>query len=337
MLLCGSYPKLPDMNITFEDALKSINENIKGFHYPKAPAGLYRPIHYMLSLKGKKIRPALTLLAYSLYKDEVSLAIYTALAWEIFHNFTLMHDDVMDNAIIRRGQPTVHKVWNENTAILSGDSMLIIAYQTMMKSPSKYVNSLLSLFSTTAIEVCEGQQYDMEFENRTDVTEEEYLEMIRLKTAVLLGACLKSGGIIGDADAKDAQSLYDFGVNLGLAFQIKDDLLDIYGDPQVFGKATGGDILCNKKTYFLINALRLSSEEDRIILLKWLNQTEYDPNEKIRAITGIYDKYALKKNAEKIMDKFYQQAMHALKAVCVPEEKKAVLYSFSEHLMKRDA
>ncbi|MDR3061285.1 MAG: polyprenyl synthetase family protein [Dysgonamonadaceae bacterium] len=321
--------------MTFEQSLDIICENIGKIDYPQHPDLLYAPIRYILELGGKRVRPALTLLACSLYKDNVSDAIEPALAWEVFHNFTLMHDDVMDQADIRRGKPTVHKVWNKNTAILSGDSMLILAYRIMAKAPSGIVKSLLELFSKTAAEICEGQQLDMEFETRLDVTEKEYLEMIRLKTAVMIGACLKTGAMIGGAKMSDISSLYEFGINLGLAFQIQDDLLDIYGDPVIFGKATGGDILCNKKTYFLVNALQRAEEEDKIFLLNRLEAKSYDDNEKIREITALYNRLQLREQAEKKMMSLYNKSISELEMVDLPESKKAVLYEFAGQLIER--
>ncbi len=322
--------------ITFEQSLNIIRENINEIDYPQYPDQLYAPIRYILDLGGKRARPALVLLACNLYQDDVSESIQPALAWEVFHNFTLMHDDVMDKADIRRKKPTVHKVWNENTAILSGDSMLILAYQIMSKGPSDTMKPLLELFSKTAAEICEGQQLDMEFENRLDVTEDEYFEMIRLKTAVMIGACLKSGAMIGGARMADMNLLYEFGINLGLAFQIKDDLLDIYGDPAVFGKAIGGDILCNKKTYFLINALQLSESEGKESLLNWLKVTSGKEKEKIREVTAIYNNLQLRQRAEDRMDVLYKKSLSSLKMVGLPEEKKTVLYEYAKQLMERE-
>ncbi len=322
--------------ITFEQSLDIIRENIGKIVYPQHPDQLYEPIRYILDLGGKRARPALVLLACNLYKDDVSESVQPALAWEVFHNFTLMHDDVMDKADIRRGKQTVHKVWNENTAILSGDSMLILAYQIMAKAPSDVMRSLLDLFSKTAAEICEGQQLDMEFESRLNVTEEEYLEMICLKTAVMIGACLKSGAIVGGARMVDLNLLYEFGINLGLAFQIKDDFLDIYGDPAVFGKNIGGDILCNKKTYFLVNALQLAENEEKESLLNWLNASSYNEKEKINGITAIYDKLELKQRAEDKMKALYEKSLSSLRQVDLPEDKKTVLYEYAKQLMERD-
>jgi geranylgeranyl diphosphate synthase type II len=320
--------------ITFSEALSSIEQAIKDIPYPKQPDRLYKPIAYLLSLKGKKIRPALTLLACDLFQKNTEDALNMAVAWEIFHNFTLMHDDVMDNADIRRGQPSVHKKWNKNTAILSGDAMLILAYKYLAKSNYHNPVELLNLFSTTAAEICEGQEYDMQFESRLNVKEEEYLNMIRLKTAVMLGACLKSGAIIGGATEEDQNLLYDFGLNLGLAFQIQDDILDVYGDSSVFGKKIGGDILCNKKTYLLVNALNTKNEEEKKELLFWL-QTNNRNEEKIAAVTSLYNRLLLKEKARDKMEYYYRKAIRKLDQVNVPTEKKNVLINLAEELMNR--
>ncbi|MDR0733526.1 MAG: polyprenyl synthetase family protein [Dysgonamonadaceae bacterium] len=321
--------------LTFQDTLEILNREIQAIQHPKTPAGLYEPIAYLLALKGKKLRPAFTLLACNLYLEEVDAAIHPALAWEIFHNFTLMHDDLMDKAELRRGQPTVHKKWNENTAILSGDAMLILSYIFMAKSPAEHLKPLLDLFSGTASEICKGQQYDMEFERRTDVSEREYIEMIRLKTAVMLGACLRSGAMIGGADKTDGQNLYDFGIHLGIAFQIKDDLLDVYGNPNVFGKKTGGDILCNKKTYLLINAMNSANATDKAELLRWL-ACNNQPEEKIVAVRSLYDKLSVPEKADETIRIFYEKALTALQAVSVDENRKKILRNITEELMKRE-
>jgi len=321
--------------LSLQNSLDIINREIQAIHYPKNPAGLYEPIAYLLSLKGKKIRPAFTLLACNLYRDDIEIAIRPALAWEILHNFTLMHDDVMDKADLRRGQSTVHKKWNENVAILSGDAMLILSYIFMTESVTENLKPLLNLFSQTAIQICEGQQYDMEFEQRSNVSEQEYIEMIRLKTAVLLGACFKSGAMIGGADEKDSQNLYDFGINLGIAFQIKDDLLDVYGNPDVFGKKTGGDILCNKKTYLLINALNRADKTDKEKLLKWL-ECEDKPQEKIVAVRNLYDKLDIPEKADATIRFFYEKALTAFQVVSVDEDKKKTVRNIAKDLMERE-
>lgn len=322
--------------ITFEEALEKVSFGIQQIVYPEQPQSLYQPISYLLSLKGKKVRPAITLLACNLFQDDADQAINQALAWEIFHNFTLMHDDVMDKADLRRGQPTVHKKWNENTAILSGDSMLILSYSYVAKSPEKYLKTLLDLFSKTADEICAGQQYDMDFEKRTEVKEEEYVKMICLKTAVMIGACFQSGAIIGGAGKEDQQNLYEFGINLGIAFQIRDDLLDIYGNPQVFGKKPGGDILCNKKTYLLVKVLTEAGEKDKTELLQWLKSNE-QTSEKIERITAIYDKYKIPQIAEKAIQYYYTKALDAFSAVSVSSERKKILFDFARDLMSRES
>jgi geranylgeranyl diphosphate synthase type II len=321
--------------ITPQEALTVINREIQTIDYPGNPSGLYEPIAYLLALEGKKIRPTLALLSCNLYREDISEAIYPALAWEIFHNFTLIHDDVMDKADIRRGHPTVHKKWNENTAILSGDAMLILAYSYMSQSPPQKLKPLLDLFSETADAICQGQQYDMIFESRLDVTEKEYITMIQLKTAVLLGACLKTGAIIGDAAENDRRNLYDFGINLGIAFQIKDDLLDVYGNPAVFGKKTGGDILCNKKTYLLINALNVAKNKDKENLLRWIRNND-QTEEKIEAVRNLYDKLAIKELSYDTIKFYFNKAETALNAVSVDEKKKAILMDFARSLRERE-
>jgi len=320
--------------MTFQDALTIVNKEIQSIDYPSNPSGLYEPIAYLLALKGKKIRPALTLLACNLYDGNVNEAINAALAWEIFHNFTLMHDDVMDKADLRRGQATVHKKWNENTAILSGDAMLILSYMYMAKSSPRNLTVLLDLFSDTAAKICEGQQYDMEYEQRTFISEKEYIEMIRLKTAVMLGACLKSGAIVGGAPENDLQNLYDFGILLGTAFQIKDDWLDVYGNPDIVGKKTGGDILCNKKTFLLVTALETAEKEDKESLLYWIGnnmQTE----EKITAIRRLYDRLHIEEKTQLALQYYYNQAINALQKVSVETTRKKVLEDIVGDLIER--
>ena len=321
--------------MTVSDALTIINKEIESIEYPQNQSGLYDPITYLLTLKGKKIRPALTLLACNMYCGEVKEAINAALAWEIFHNFTLMHDDVMDKADLRRGHASVHKKWNENTAILSGDAMLILSYVYISKSPSLHLKILLDLFSDTAAKICEGQQLDMEFEQRTTISEEEYIDMIRLKTAVMMGACLKSGAILGGANESDQSSLYEFGVLLGTAFQIKDDWLDVYGNPDVFGKKTGGDILCNKKTFLLVTALETAKGEDREALFYWLgNHTQ--PNEKINAIRQLYDKLEIKEKTLSVLQNYYHQAINTLQKVSVDSARKQELENVAGDLIERE-
>ena len=274
---------------TASQLLDKINNHLSEIQITRTPEGLYEPIEYILSLGGKRIRPVLMLMAYNLYKEDVSSIYDPATGIEVYHNHTLLHDDLMDRSDMRRGKPTVHKVWNDNTAILSGDTMLILAFRYVAGCAPEHLKEVIDLFSLTALEICEGQQMDMEFERRSDVREEEYIEMIRLKTAVLLAAGLKIGAILGGASSEDAEKLYDFGVQIGIAFQLQDDLLDVYGDSAVFGKKIGGDILCNKKTYMLIKALERAGERQRKELKQWLDAEAYKPDEKINAVTTLYN------------------------------------------------
>ena len=322
---------------TFNEITQIVTTELEKVSWEKEPKGLYAPIGYVLSMGGKRIRPALTLMACNLYQEDVLPAVNTALGIEIFHNFTLLHDDIMDRADVRRGKPTVHKKWNDNTAILSGDVMQIAAYQFIAQTPANCLKPVLDLFSQTAAEICEGQQYDVDFETRNDVKAEEYLEMIRLKTAVLLGCSLKSGALIGGAGEEDAQNLYDFGIHIGLAFQLKDDLLDVYGDEATFGKKIGGDILCNKKTYLLIHALELAQGEDAEELQKWLNTNdESSQNQKISAVTELYNKLGVKTICEDKMSDFYTKAIANLEKVAVSDNKKQELRKLAANLMSRN-
>ena len=267
-----------------KDLQEIINKEIESKKMGREPFSLYEPINYSLSNGGKRIRPLLTLLACNLFSEKIDQAIDAALAIEIFHNFTLLHDDIMDKADIRRGKPTVHKKWNENTAILSGDAMFIKSYDFLLETKTEKFKEILQVFNNTALEVCEGQQYDMEFENRNDVSENEYLRMIELKTSVLLAAALKIGAIIGGAENADADLLYDFGRNIGLAFQLQDDMLDVYGSKNTFGKEIGGDIVANKKTFLLIKAKQLSSIEDKRHIDSYLMDKKTPKEEKIKGI-----------------------------------------------------
>lgn len=319
---------------TFEEITSIITNEISTFDWSKQPVGLYEPIGYALSLGGKRVRPALCLMACNIFDETIEAAISPALGIEVFHNFTLLHDDIMDRADIRRGKPTVHIKWDENTAILSGDAMQIFAYQLMTKCPTQHLQQVLDLFSTTAIEICEGQQYDVEFENRTDVSADEYLEMIRLKTAVLLACALKTGAIIGGANAKDANLLYDFGINIGLAFQLKDDLLDVYGNEATFGKKIGGDILCNKKTYLLIHAKKLATNNIAIELNTWL-ETNDKNEEKIEAVRNIYNQLGVQSICEDKMEDYYKMAIAKLDEMSVDLNKTQELRKLASKLMGR--
>jgi len=322
---------------TFDEITQLLTSELEKINWEKEPRGLYEPIGYVLSMGGKRIRPALTLMACNLFSEDVTPAIQPALGLEVFHNFTLLHDDIMDRADLRRGRPTVHKKWNDNTAILSGDVMQIASYQLVANTPAEYLKPVLDLFSKTAAEICEGQQYDVDFENRDEVKAEEYLEMIRLKTAVLLGCALKTGAWIGGAGEEDAQNLYDFGINIGLAFQLKDDLLDVYGDEATFGKKIGGDILCNKKTFMLIHALELAKGNDAEELQKWLKiSNENLSDAKIQAITLLFNKLGVKAICEDKMQFFYTKAIANLKNVTILNNKNQELRKLADKLMSRN-
>ena len=318
------------------DVLTLVNDYLAHIAYERKPESLYEPIKYVLSLGGKRIRPSLLLLAYNLYKDDPKTVLPVACALETYHNYTLLHDDLMDNADLRRGHMTVHKRWNANTAILSGDSMLVLAFNQMLQCEKSKLSDILSLFTVTALEIGEGQQYDMDFENRNDVTESEYIEMIRLKTSVLLACATKMGAILAGASESDTERLYAFGEKLGLAFQLQDDFLDVYGDTKVFGKAIGGDILSNKKTYMLINALAMADERQRIILQNWLLMPNPDPQEKIAAVTEIYNEIGINDLATEKIRFYFNESLKELDAVAIPDERKVELLAYTKELMKRE-
>ena len=320
---------------TASQLLDKINAYLEQMPYMRPPKGLYEPIAYELSLGGKRIRPVLMLMAYNIYKEDVERILPQAAGLETYHNHTLLHDDVMDKADMRRNKPTVHNVWNENTAILSGDAMLILAYRLMAEGLTDKLAEVMHVFTETTMEICEGQQWDMEFESRMDVKVDEYIEMIRLKTSVLLAAALKIGACLAGASAEEAQKLYDFGVKMGLAFQLQDDWLDVYGDPKVFGKNIGGDILCNKKTYMLITALELADASQREELERWLNATDYVPAEKISAVTAIYNNIGIGKRCEEMVEAYYSDGLALLESIAIPEERKQALKDFACSLMSR--
>ncbi|MCD7976446.1 MAG: polyprenyl synthetase family protein [Tannerellaceae bacterium] len=323
------------MVLSFEEILQRVEKEISSLELNFPPASLYTPIEYILSLGGKRIRPALALIACNIYSDHIESAIKPALGIEVFHNFTLLHDDLMDQADLRRNQQTVHKKWGDNTAILSGDAMLIVAYKLIGETPPNYLKPILDLFTKTAMEICGGQQYDMEFESRTNVREEEYMEMIRLKTAVLLGCSLKMGALTGGASEKEADLLYQYGIHIGLAFQLMDDLLDVYGDTASFGKKIGGDILCNKKTFLLINAFKHASGQQKEKLNHWIAKKEYDPAEKISQFIQIYNELQVKEITEKKIQYYYNQATECLKGLTIPQARLQTLIKVSELLMNR--
>ena len=320
---------------TSNQLLEKVNQALDHLAYDRQPQGLYAPIKYELSLGGKRLRPVLMLLTYNMYKEDVENIMMQALGLEIYHNFTLLHDDVMDRADVRRGKPCVHKVWNDNTAILSGDTMIVDSFIRMQQCDPAHLPDVMDVFSRTALEISEGQQYDMEFESRNDVKEEEYLEMIRLKTSVLLACAVKIGALLGDATNEDAALLYDFGERIGLAFQLQDDYLDVYGDFAVFGKRIGGDILCNKKTYLLIKAFEHANEEQRKELESWISRTEYAPQEKIDAVTRLYNEIGVRELCDQKINMFFQLAEQSLQKVSLPWDKKSQLWNYALQLMSR--
>ena len=303
----------------------------------KEPKHLYKPIEYILTIGGKRIRPALVLMGCNLFSPSVEHAIKPALALEVFHNFTLLHDDIMDKSDMRRGNLTVHKKWNQNIAILSGDAMSILAYELLCQAPEAYLPAVLKVFNKVALEVCDGQQYDMDFEEQNDTTINDYLNMIRLKTSVLLAGSLKIGAILGGASEKDADLLYDFGVNLGLSFQLQDDYLDVFGDESVFGKSIGDDIASNKKTYLLLKAFELSNDTQKEKLHGLIAAKEFVREEKIAAVKQIYSEVAVAESLKAKMEEYYKQSLTALDAISVSEMKKQELLDFAAKLMKRQS
>jgi geranylgeranyl diphosphate synthase type II len=313
-----------------------ISDKINNLKIIKNPKNLYEPINYILNLSGKRLRPTMVLAACNVFSENVGQAVNAALAYEIFHNFTLLHDDVMDNSPLRRGKPTVHKKWNINTAILSGDAMMIIAQNFILKSPPETLAEVSELFNQTALEVCEGQQYDMDFETENSVSEIQYTEMIRLKTSVLLAACLKTGAIIGGAKKNDAELIYNYGINLGLAFQLQDDYLDVYGDTEVFGKRKGGDIIADKKTFLLIKAFEKSTGET----LKKLQQTVGNKNitdlQKVNTIIEIYDSLKIKDLCFTKIEEYYRKAILSLEKSEVEPERIKILEQFAKEIMLRN-
>lgn len=315
--------------------LEKINAALADISYPQRPEGLYEPIEYVLSMGGKRLRPTLVLMAYSLFKADWEMAMPIAVGLETYHNHTLLHDDLMDHADMRRGHLTVHKKWDANTAVLSGDTMLIMAFRLMMDCPCKRSADILSLFARTAQEICEGQQYDVNFENRDDVTEAEYIEMIRLKTSVLLACAAKAGAWAADASDADAETLYRFAEKIGLAFQLQDDYLDVYGDPAVFGKKIGGDILCGKKTYLLINAFRLADESTRQRLQSLIDDKAMEPQDKISQVTAIYNQLGIGQLTLEAIDRFYAEARNEIGRLSLPEERWSSLWAYAESMLHR--
>ena len=320
----------------WNELLKQVNCELEKLDFERPPYSLYAPIRYVLGLGGKRIRPVFMLLAYNLYREDIEKIYFQALGIEVYHNYTLLHDDLMDKAELRRGKQTVHKKWSDNAAILSGDSMLVLAYRYMQRCEPDKMQAVLSLFTETALEIGEGQQYDMEFETRNDVSEDEYIEMIRLKTSVLLACALKMGAILAGAPTRDAELLYKYGECIGLAFQLQDDFLDVYGDPAVFGKNIGGDILCDKKTFLLIKAEELAMGQQREILDKYIGNQNCDREEKIKAVVSVYNALDVRGLCEERMEQYFERGMEALDEMSVPAAKKTVLKEFAISLLHRN-
>jgi len=321
---------------TAEDLLQSVNEALDRENFHREPRELYEPITYIISLGGKRIRPVMLLMAVDMYGGDLQLAMPAALGIEIFHNFSLVHDDIMDRAPLRRGKPTVHEKWNANTAILSGDTMLVKAYEQFLKLPEPLIKQVLTVFNHTATGVCEGQQLDMNFEERVDVSITEYLEMIRLKTAVLIGAALKLGSIAAGAPEEDQQQLFDFGIHTGLLFQLRDDLLDTYGDAAVFGKKLYGDIIANKKTFLFLKAMEFTSGKERRKLAELYANPSIAPEIKVKKVMDYFDDADVKKQTEYKIQEHYELAREAFMALKVAEENKKPLKNYTQQLMERN-
>ena len=324
------------IQLTSAQLVEKFNAYLQQLSYTREPKGLYAPVEYVLGLGGKRLRPVLMLLTYNLYREDVDRILPQAAGLETYHNFTLLHDDVMDRADMRRGMPTVHVKWNDNAAILSGDAMVSLATRLMLQDcPSACIASVMEAFSRATLEVCEGQQWDMEFENRTDVTVEEYLEMIRLKTSVLLAAPFEIGALLAGAPAEDVKRLYQFGEKIGLAFQLQDDYLDVYGDPAIFGKKIGGDICCNKKTFMLITAYERAQGSVREELERWINAETFNKEEKIAAVTAIYNKEGIAEACLEQINHYFEEGLEALRGLSVDEPLKQYLKEYVGSLMDR--
>ncbi len=318
---------------TFQEYLDAVNQAIAAILYPASPDQLYEPIAYHMALGGKRVRPVLTLMACDAMGGDSALAIDAALGLEMFHNFTLLHDDVMDNADVRRGKPTVHCRWNDNTAILSGDTMLSIATQYIARTANWQV---MDLFNKTTIEIYEGQQWDMDYENRNDVSVDEYINMIRLKTSVLLGCALKTGALIADADEQQANLIYEAGVNMGLAFQLRDDVLDVWGNPETFGKEIGGDIMNNKKTFLLINTMQLAQGDDADELRHWLNDQYAIRDDKVRGVTSLYERLGVRQLAEDAITHYNDRAVAAFSQLKISDDDKSAFIALANRLSGRN-
>lgn len=323
------------MMYTIEQLREIIRREFSRQEYIEEPVSLFEPIQYILEDGGKRLRPVLTLMAYNLYRDDIEKALKSAVGIEIFHNYTLLHDDVMDDAELRRGRLTVHKKWNRNVAILSGDAAAITAYKYIESCEDRYLRRVIDGFNQMAMDVCKGQQYDMEFETRNDVTEEEYIHMIYLKTSVLIAGSLRHGALIAGAPEHEYNALYDFGGFLGLAFQIQDDYLDVYGDVAEFGKKIGGDITENKKTYLLIKAFEVAGKEDRELLQAWIDKKDFDVKEKVKAVTEIYDRLGIRELTLKTIENYLRKSREALDKIDADKDRKSAFYELIHYLGER--
>lgn len=320
----------------WEEVRDLVNKFIDELQFEREPRELYAPIRYIIEQSGKRVRPVLFLMAYNMYKKSLDGAFYPAVAVETYHNYTLIHDDVMDRASIRRGKPTVCAKWGDTAAILSGDTMLVLAYEFLSHVPADKLPAMLSLFTETAKEIGDGQQYDLDFETRDDVKEEEYMEMIRLKTSVLLAAALKLGGILADAPAEDLENLYAYGERMGLAFQLQDDLLDVYADQSLFGKKIGGDICCNKKTFLLITAMNLASAGQLATMKEWMEKSEFDADAKIAYFTNLYNELGVREICERRIQALFDECDGYMEKLSVAPEKKIYLKEFADSLLNRN-
>lgn len=323
------------MMYTIDELREIVKAELDKQEYVEKPYSLFAPIQYIMEDGGKRLRPVLTLMAYNLYKDDISKALKSAIGIEIFHNYTLLHDDVMDDADLRRGRATVHKKWNSNVAILSGDAAAITAYKYIESCEDQYLRKVIDGFNQVAMDVCKGQQYDMEFETRDDVTEEEYIHMIYLKTSVLIAGSMRHGALIAGAPEDEFNALYDFGGSLGLVFQLQDDYLDVYGDVAEFGKKIGGDILANKKTYLLIKAFELAGKTEKAELNGWIQNLHSDPQEKIRAVTEIYNRLGVPEAAVEKINDYLEKSREALEKISVSKERKTYFFDMIDYIGDR--
>ena len=321
---------------SFNELLELVSNKIEKLKYQKEPRELYEPIEYILALGGKRIRPVICLMSCEMFGGKIDKAIYAAIGMEMFHNFTLVHDDIMDDADVRRGKPTVHVNWNDNRALLSGDAMIILANQLMMRVDDHLLRDVMALYNKTGLQVCDGQQLDLNFEKRDSIRMDEYMKMIELKTAVLLAGCLRLGAVIAETSDVNKDLIEEFGWNLGISFQIEDDLLDSFGDFEKFGKSIGGDILINKKTFLLVKAMEIADKDTRLKIDHWLNLKEFDKSEKVKTFISIYNKLNIKEIALAESKVYYDKAIDALNRIDILQEEKIQMVQFAKMLISRE-